>query len=180
MLIFLQTRTVALPSDSTFAIAMKTQQAAENLVLNYDLRDGEEQDGDSLLNSVPRNANIHDEDLGIEKAATAANYARPDKSSNNRSGQRARKLQLSDVDWYENNPHAHSENIPPPELEKGQEKSLKKRHCLPANSTTPVIPGRNGPLPYRGSASATGQGRLTRRQILQEHASRQAKTSDTK
>jgi hypothetical protein len=51
-----KTRTVALPSDSTFAVAMKTQQAAEreeqqrikNLVLNYDLRDGEDQDGDSL------------------------------------------------------------------------------------------------------------------------------------
>jgi len=49
------------------------------LVLNYDLRDGEDQDG-------------------LEKTA-AANYIRPDKSSNNRSGQRARKLQLSDVDW---------------------------------------------------------------------------------
>lgn len=82
-----QTRTVALPSDSTFAVAMKTQQAAEreeqqrikSLVLNYDLRDGEDQDG-------------------LDKAA-GMNYSRPDKSSNNRSGQRARKLQLSDVDW---------------------------------------------------------------------------------
>ncbi|PMD50285.1 MIF4G domain-containing protein [Hyaloscypha bicolor E] len=82
-----QTRTVALPSDSTFAIAMKTQQAAEreeqqrikNLVLNYDLRDGEDQDG-------------------LEKAA-GLNYTRPDKSVNNRSGQRARKLQLNDLDW---------------------------------------------------------------------------------
>ncbi len=44
---------VALPSDSTFAVAMKNQQAAEreeqkrikDLVLNYDLRDGEEQEG---------------------------------------------------------------------------------------------------------------------------------------
>lgn len=82
-----QTRTVALPSDSTFAIAMKTQQAAEreeqqrikNLVLNYDLREGDDLDG-------------------LEKAG-GANYTRPDKSSNTRSGQRARKLQLSDVDW---------------------------------------------------------------------------------
>jgi len=66
---------------------MKTQQAAEreeqqrikNLVLNYDLRDGEDQDG-------------------LEKAA-GLNYTRPDKSVNNRSGQRARKLQLNDLDW---------------------------------------------------------------------------------
>jgi len=188
MLNLLQTRTVALPSDSTFAIAMKTQQAAEreeqqrikNLVLNYDLRDGEEQDGDSPLDSVPRNTNIYNEDTGIEKAATAANYARPDKSSNNRSGQRARKLQLSDVDWYENNPRVHSENIPPLEVEKSQDKSLKKTSHHTANGSVPVVPGRNGPLPNRGPARATGHGRVTRRQILQEHASRQARRADTK
>ncbi|KAM3076838.1 mRNA decay protein, variant 4 [Clarireedia jacksonii] len=82
-----QTRTVALPSDSTFAIAMKSQQAAEreeqqrikNLVLNYDLNDGEDQDG-------------------LEKTA-ATTFSRLDKSGSNRSGQRSRKLQLSDVDW---------------------------------------------------------------------------------
>ncbi|CAD6443564.1 c635a1e3-da21-4ad5-8db7-3a477b4005c8 [Sclerotinia trifoliorum] len=82
-----QTRTVALPSDSNFAIAMKTQQAAEreeqqrikNLVLNYDLNDGDEQDG-------------------FEKSATTT-FSRSDKSGSNRSGQRSRKLQLSDVDW---------------------------------------------------------------------------------
>ncbi|KAK1755786.1 armadillo-type protein [Echria macrotheca] len=48
-----QSRTVALPSDSQFAIAMKNQQQAEreeqqrikSLVLNYDLRESEDQDG---------------------------------------------------------------------------------------------------------------------------------------
>lgn len=48
-----QTRTVELPSDSTFAIAMKTQQQVEkeeqqrikNLVLNYDLQQNEDEDG---------------------------------------------------------------------------------------------------------------------------------------
>ncbi|PHH59009.1 hypothetical protein CDD81_3946 [Ophiocordyceps australis] len=48
-----QTRTVELPSDSTFAVAMKTQQRAEkeeqqrikNLVLNYDLHQSEDQEG---------------------------------------------------------------------------------------------------------------------------------------
>lgn len=48
-----QTRTVELPSDSTFAIAMKSQQQAEkeeqqrikNLVLNYDLQQSEDQEG---------------------------------------------------------------------------------------------------------------------------------------
>jgi regulator of nonsense transcripts 2 len=44
---------VELPSDSTFAIAMKNQQQAEkeeqqrikNLVLNYDLQQSEDQEG---------------------------------------------------------------------------------------------------------------------------------------
>lgn len=48
-----KTRTVELPSDSTFAIAMKTQQQAEreeqqrikNLVLNYDLQQSDDQEG---------------------------------------------------------------------------------------------------------------------------------------
>ena len=45
--VYEQTRTIDLPSDSTFAVSMKSQQEAEreeqrrikNLVLNYDLRD---------------------------------------------------------------------------------------------------------------------------------------------
>ncbi|RYP38561.1 hypothetical protein DL767_002497 [Monosporascus sp. MG133] len=77
----LPTRTVALPSDSTFAVAMRTQQQAEreeqqrikNLVLNYDLRH--------------------------EKQAYHPN--RLDKSGKDRGGQRVRRLQLSDVDWYD-------------------------------------------------------------------------------
>ncbi|GAB0133598.1 hypothetical protein EsDP_00002002 [Epichloe bromicola] len=81
-----QTRTVELPSDSTFAIAMKTQQQVEkeeqqrikNLVLNYDLQQSEDQDG-------------------IERS-TALNNNRVDRLNKDRS-QRVRKLQLSDVDW---------------------------------------------------------------------------------
>ncbi|KZF23366.1 hypothetical protein L228DRAFT_209787 [Xylona heveae TC161] len=84
-----QTKTVELPSDSHFAVAMKTQQQAEreeqqrikNLVLNYDL--GEDNDGDEKINTF------------------SPSQYRFDKASNNRSTQRARKLQLSDVDWYE-------------------------------------------------------------------------------
>lgn len=102
----LQTRTVELPSDSNFAVAMKTQQAAEreeqqrikNLVLNYDLREAEDQDGDSSMLPITPNSNIHSHSAGIERLSTPT--GRPDKSGTNRSGQRARKLQLSDVDWY--------------------------------------------------------------------------------
>ncbi|EER25405.1 MIF4G domain containing protein [Coccidioides posadasii C735 delta SOWgp] len=79
-----QTRTIDLPSDSSFAIAMRSQQQAEreeqqrikNLVLNYDLGD------DNDLND------------GNEKRTSS----KPEKASTSR-GFRARKLQLSDVDW---------------------------------------------------------------------------------
>lgn len=53
MLIHVQTRSIDLPSDSNFAIAMRSQQQAEraeqqrikNLVLNYDLND-DQHDGE--------------------------------------------------------------------------------------------------------------------------------------
>jgi regulator of nonsense transcripts 2 len=110
----LQTRTIDLPSDSSFAVAMKTQQQAEreeqqrikNLVLNYDLRDDSEQnDGEhdvfstrlSLLAKNPNAKGVK----GLEKRGSTYRDPKADKSGSNRSGFRARKLQLSDVDWYE-------------------------------------------------------------------------------
>ncbi|KAI8957642.1 ARM repeat-containing protein [Daldinia sp. FL1419] len=103
-----QTRTVALPSDSTFAVAMKTQQQAEreeqqrikNLVLNYDLRESEEPDGDTLLTPLNPNKNIHIYSGHDKPSSYHTN--RSDKSAKERSGQRVRRLQLSDVDWYGN------------------------------------------------------------------------------
>ncbi|KAI0135979.1 ARM repeat-containing protein [Hypoxylon sp. NC0597] len=103
-----QTRTVALPSDSTFAVAMKTQQQAEreeqqrikNLVLNYDLRESEDLDGDSQITLLQPNVNVHNcNHSGHEKSSYHPN--RSDKSSKERGGQRVRRLQLSDVDWYD-------------------------------------------------------------------------------
>ncbi|KAL3955272.1 hypothetical protein ACCO45_010835 [Purpureocillium lilacinum] len=80
-----QTRTVELPSDSTLAIAMKTQQQAEkeeqqrikNLVLNYDLQQSEDQEPHERPSTFYHNR-----------------VERPSKDR----GQRVRKLQLSDVD----------------------------------------------------------------------------------
>ncbi|KAL1305320.1 hypothetical protein AAFC00_002222 [Neodothiora populina] len=82
-----QTRAIDLPSDSTFAVAMRNQQEAEraeqqrikSLVLNYDLRDDDSNDAALELQSP---------------------YTQPriDKSGTGRNQQRARKLQLSDVD----------------------------------------------------------------------------------
>ncbi|GAP86137.1 putative MIF4G domain-containing protein [Rosellinia necatrix] len=81
-----QTRNVVLPSDSTFAVAMKNQQQAEreeqqrikNLVLNYDMRENDDLDGHDKPPSYHTN--------------------RSDKFNRDR-GQRIRRLQLSDVDW---------------------------------------------------------------------------------
>ncbi|KAI9879831.1 MAG: hypothetical protein M1830_006854 [Pleopsidium flavum] len=117
-----QTRTIELPSDSHFAMAMKTQQQAEreeqqrikNLVLNYDLRDDHDaHDGENdHFNYVlqPNTNTKGSEGLERHSASHASNpHARPaDKSGTNRSGQRARKLQLSDVDWYDQKPGSKS------------------------------------------------------------------------
>ena len=112
-----QTRTIELPSDSTFAVAAKNQREAEreeqqrikNLVLNYDLRDPEDNpDGDPyqfssiepIDNLPPLQPNLNTKKplSGLERQH--ASHTR-DKSGTNRSGHRARRLQLSDVDWYD-------------------------------------------------------------------------------
>lgn len=94
-----------LPSDSNFAVAMKTQQQAEreeqqrikSLVLNYDLRE-DELEGDQDCYLLQPNPNTKTS-KGTEKYAPS--NARIDKAGTTRHKQRARKLQLSDVDWYE-------------------------------------------------------------------------------
>ncbi|KAF2154150.1 nonsense-mediated mRNA decay factor [Myriangium duriaei CBS 260.36] len=81
-----QTRAIDLPADSNFAVAMRSQQQAEraeqqrikSLVLNYDLN-SEDASHDALETSYPQQ--------------------RFDKAGTSRGTQRARKLQLSDVDW---------------------------------------------------------------------------------
>lgn len=143
-----------MPSDSAFAVAMRSQQQAEraeqqrikNLVLNYDLTNDQE-DGDlpgfhyvqasgnrvcligtgSLnkrglkLNGRSQHKTISDSDEENKPPEQDAqqtltrqdsftdetgsveslhNGPRYDKSGNTRSKQRARKLQLGDIDWY--------------------------------------------------------------------------------
>ena len=89
---------------------MKTQQAAEreeqqrikNLVLNYDLRD-DDSEGDTPFHFAlsPNTNRAHTEtSQGLDKTHNPYAQPRLDKAGNNRSNQRARKLQLSDVNWY--------------------------------------------------------------------------------
>ena len=153
---------------------MKTQQAAEreeqqrikNLVLNYDLRDGEDQDGEDILAPVPLNTNIHKANAGLEKAATT-NYSRPDKSSNNRSGQRARKLQLSDVDWYDPKSKVSHVEKASPSPENDRPTSTASR--IPPNAAAPPG-GFNEQALMRKPAKAKAEGgRISRKEMLAEH-----------
>lgn len=101
---------VELPSDSNFAVAMKNQQQAEreeqqrikNLVLNLDLRETEETDGDTNSNPLMPNANLIHTTPGAGNDKTSVYHLnRPEKTSKERGGQRVRRLQMNDLDWYD-------------------------------------------------------------------------------
>ena len=176
-----QTRSIDLPSDSSFAVAMRSQQQAEraeqqrikSLVLNYDLND-DQHDGEdafhyvlspsskrtrlvgkgTLNKSLPtRNGNSNgsrsqhstcsvtenidvfppmrsdatiSEDSSLPLQDSFADETghidhphslpRLDKSGNTRSKQRARKLQMGDInDWYGNRSHSTPAKAPPTE-----------------------------------------------------------------
>ncbi|CAI7659534.1 unnamed protein product [Penicillium bialowiezense] len=110
-----QTRSIDLPSDSTFAIAMRSQQQADreeqqrikNLVLNYEASnepEPTESENEPLENPDPTpNPNWDNPLLRKQKAATQEKRTpasqRTDKAGANRSAFRSRKLQLSDVNW---------------------------------------------------------------------------------
>jgi regulator of nonsense transcripts 2 len=87
---------------------MKNQQQAEreeqqrikNLVLNYDLRENEELDGDTLLSTLNPNRNIHRSEHPGHDKPPPYHTNRGEKLNRERGGQRIRRLQLSDVDWY--------------------------------------------------------------------------------
>ncbi|KAL8719316.1 MAG: hypothetical protein Q9225_003660 [Loekoesia sp. 1 TL-2023] len=137
-----QTRTIEMPSDSQFALALKSQKEAEraeqqrikNLVLNYDLAESSTDQagtGKSLyldyfshpnpnLSHILQSRSAAHSDVsqgpGGEKQPPSHHphnappqqspiingaSSRPtERSGGGRRGQQARKLQLSDVDWY--------------------------------------------------------------------------------
>ncbi|KAJ5576275.1 hypothetical protein N7535_003201 [Penicillium sp. DV-2018c] len=105
-----QTRTIDLPSDSTFAIAMRTQQQADreeqqrikNLVLNYEAStepEPAESEQFPLMNLNRRNIKLRQSPQQGPQEKRAPTNQRMDKSGANRSAFRSRKLQLSDVNW---------------------------------------------------------------------------------
>ncbi|KAL9595916.1 MAG: hypothetical protein Q9219_006142 [cf. Caloplaca sp. 3 TL-2023] len=138
-----QTRTIEMPSNSQFAIALRSQREAEraeqqrikNLVLNYDLTDsntdqaGTEQSvyldyfshpnpnlshpfqARSVAHSglsqgfggEKQQAPHHPHNAPLQQApmTNGASNKASERSGGGRRGQQARKLQLSDVDWYD-------------------------------------------------------------------------------
>jgi len=95
-----------LPTDSDFAVALKNQKQADreeqqrikNLVLNLDLGESEDQDGDFAPTPLIPNPNIYMAYTGRDKPSSF-HHNRPNQPGKDRAP-RARKLQLSDVDWY--------------------------------------------------------------------------------
>lgn len=76
------------------------QQRIKNLVLNYDLRENEDQDGDRARRPLILNASTHkSQPTGNDKPASSYHHNRAERPGKDRGGGRVRKLQLSDVDW---------------------------------------------------------------------------------
>lgn len=94
---------------------MKNQQQAEreeqqrikNLVLNYDLRENEEQDGDTNTNPLIPNTNIHKSIKAGPEKTPSHHINRPEKQGKERGGQRVRRLQMNDLDWYGSSHNKH-------------------------------------------------------------------------
>ncbi|KAK5538319.1 mRNA decay protein [Exophiala sp. CCFEE 6169] len=111
-LTFSQTKTIELPSDSSFAVSMKSQQAAEreeqqrikNLVLNYDLREDDQHDG--IPNDSPYGPIVQtplQRNSYTKRPKSGLDHYNPPLSRAEKSGRfapRSRRLNLSDVDWY--------------------------------------------------------------------------------
>jgi regulator of nonsense transcripts 2 len=160
----LQTRTVELPSDSTFAVAMKTQQQAEreeqqrikNLVLNYDLRESEDPDGDTTMTLLTKNTNIHNMmKAGPEKTATY-HINRPEKQGKDRGGQRVRRLEMNDLDWY------------------GNTRDNNKQAASQVESSTRVEPSDEMNFPSKRSGRIPGSQARCRKQAFASHRARAA------
>ena len=104
-----QTRTLELPSDSAFAVGhisqkqqeREEQQRIKNLVLNLDLRESEDPDGEISLEGLSPIDNIHNRSEAGREKPTSYNHNRLERQGKDR-GQRVRRLQLSDVqNWYD-------------------------------------------------------------------------------
>jgi regulator of nonsense transcripts 2 len=135
---------------------MKNQQQAEreeqqrikNLVLNYDLRENEEQDGDTNTNPLIPNTNIHKSIKAGPEKAPSHHINRPEKQGKERGGQRVRRLQMNDLDWYgsshnnQDDPSASGVD-PSPSAEgtdesKAAQRTDSKRASQPTLSKRPV------------------------------------------
>lgn len=114
---------------------MKSQQAAEreeqqrikNLVLNYDLREDDQHDGihsgfpSDPIEQPPLEKNPNTKGLKLGPEHYNPSLSRAERSG--RHAPRARRLNLSDVDWYGKKSHVKAENESPKNTRSPQIKS---------------------------------------------------------
>ena len=210
MLIPIKTRSIDLPSDSTFAVAMRTQQQAEkaeqqrikNLVLNYDLTD-DQADGEApafhyvqssknnvrLVGTGTLNKSLQKRGQSQHSTKSDEEYSSPhdsvieeaqqpppdsladetgnfetlhggpryDKAGNSRQKQRARKLQLGDIDWYDKKHSTSLSATSPSQRPEGQhsldEYVVDKKQSTRGRGSGPSRRGRG-----RGRGGARNKG----------------------
>lgn len=155
---------------------MKTQQQAEkeeqqrikNLVLNYDLRESEEPDGDTTTNPLLPNANIHNTMKAGHEKTTTFHINRPESKG---KSQRIRRLEMNDLDWYGNSRKANS-NQQAPDAESSAQAEASDE-IQPAQSASSK---RNGPH-FLSKREGTRLGSRTRRERVL-HATRRPRTGN--
>jgi regulator of nonsense transcripts 2 len=78
------------------------QQRIKSLVLNYDLRESEDQDGELNFATPNSSSSIHTLSTSGTDRPSSFHLNRLNNNPGKGAGQRARKLQISDVaDWYD-------------------------------------------------------------------------------
>lgn len=133
-----QTRTLELPTDSTFAVAMRHQQAQEreeqqrikNLVLNLDMREDDDTDSENNPSSRWRSefALILFRS-GHEPKPIAHHYNHKVDKPPKGQAQRGRRLQVEDFEWYEKRPATNFNAVPG----KSEGRRLPKRLLQPGS-----------------------------------------------
>jgi regulator of nonsense transcripts 2 len=149
---------------------MKNQQQAEreeqqrikNLVLNYDLRENEEQEGDYTMSPpLPEINNVHTTIKAGHEKMTTYHLNRSEKQGKERGAQRVRRLQMNDLDWYGSSPQERSD--------RDASDVESSTHVGPSDENQPV--GRTGRQRSRNKRQVKQLDSQTRR-AHQAHRSR--------
>ncbi|EPS36318.1 hypothetical protein H072_10200 [Dactylellina haptotyla CBS 200.50] len=115
-----QTREIELPSDSTFAVAMKTKQEAER------------EERQRIKDRVLHYERMEEEPVPLEPQRPNTNGANLKYGDKNKTA-RGKKLQLGDFNWYDRNPKCekNSQNQTPNPIKPQDEKTM----MIPGSAT---------------------------------------------